>query len=273
MSEHDPRRTDGAVAERSVDSHEDLPSSARSALRSWAESLQQSDDALVAAVMDEVIAIGRVQAWADAMVPPLPEGFAQSVVDRAVEAEAALDARRSDAMRAWADAMVPPLPEGFAQSVVERAMAAEPAKGVSKRESSDASRASGVVEKFVPASARRRWLAPAAVSSFAAAAATILALTSGSRTQPPSHEHERPAHGSAQHTMQVDPGAMRANTNSTSATSSSVLVEAESGSEVEKVEVDGDRASFTAFSLDGEGQQGSIAVVWIDDGVKPSSGQ
>lgn len=271
MTEHDPRRPDGALIERAVEPLEELPSSARGALRAWAESLEDPDDALVVAVMDEVIAIGRVQAWADAMVPPLPEGFARSVVDRALEAEAALDARRSDAMRAWAREMVPSLPEGFAQSVVERAMAVETAKGVSKQEPSEPSRASGVVEKLVAAPARRRWLAPAAVSSFAAAAATILALTSGPRTPPPSHE--RPAHSSALHSAQVDPGATRTNPGGTSPRSSSDLVGAEGGSEVEKVEVDGDRASFTAFSLDGEGQQGSVAVVWIDDGVKQPPGQ
>jgi hypothetical protein len=166
------------------------------------------------------------------------------------------------------------LPADFAVTVADAAMSS----------ARDELRTSGVIEKSAqlravtgspaqpsPSSARgaRRWIAPAAVSTFAAAAAAIFALVgSGPRTntaqrttQPAQHTETHPT--VATHTPE---------THSASATNGATGVAAdEAGSEVEKVDVDGDRASFAAFSIQGEDDHSSVAVVWIDDGDKNPS--
>ena len=204
--------------------------------------------------------------WQEAMVPALPEDFAASVCAAAVDAEARDESVRAAAMKGWAEAYVPVLPGDFAQSVTDLAM-----RGVE-----EAPRTSGVVEKVVPlapkgVSAKRRWLAPAAVSSFAAAAVAILALSGGPKpsiraphTVVPGN-HTPPAQTN-------NPTANHGNTAAQTTTTPTVTAQTpDEGSEVEKVEVDGDRASFTAFSLTGEDDRSTVAVVWIEDGTKGAS--
>ncbi|MFO0559705.1 MAG: hypothetical protein U0269_16925 [Polyangiales bacterium] len=216
-----------------------------------------------------------MSAWAES-VPALPEDFAQSVTDAALADEAAREQGARVAMREWAEAKVPALPADFAQSVAEMALRAE-----------ESPRTSGVVEKVVPlapkGAAKRRWLAPAAFSSIAAAAVAVLALTAGPRprTQPNGQHgaHTNPpslhnANNGSQTSGTPSNTANNAAASNTGATTNAATNAApEDGSEVEKVEVDGDRASFTAFSIAGEDDHGAVAVVWIEDGTKTSSAQ
>lgn len=216
-----------------------------------------------------------MSAWAES-VPALAADFAQSVTDAALADEAARDERTRAAMRAWAEAKVPELPADFAQSVAEMALRGE-----------ESPRASGVVEKVVPlapkGAAKRRWLAPAAFSSIAAAAVAVLALTAGPRPRTqPNGQHGPHTNAPAQHNANngTQPsGASSNNANNAAGSTPGATTNAatnatpEDGSEVEKVEVDGDRASFTAFSIAGEDDHGAVAVVWIEDGTKTSSAQ
>jgi hypothetical protein len=216
-----------------------------------------------------------MSAWAEAL-PALPEGFAQSVTDAALADEAAREQSGRAAMREWAEAKVPELPADFANTVTEMALRAK-----------DGPRASGVVEKVVPlapkAATKRRWLAPAAFSSIAAAAVAVLALTAGPRPRTQANgqhdPHANPALHNANNGSQASHGTTNnANTRAISniaarTTNTATSAAPEDGSEVEKVEVDGDRASFTAFSIAGEDDHGTVAVVWIEDGTKTSSAQ
>lgn len=214
-----------------------------------------------------------MEAW-ETSVPALPEDFAQSVVNAAMADEQSLEQSRRAAMKEWADAYVPALPESFAQSVADSAMCAE-----------DAPRASGIVEKVVPiapkVAAKRRWLAPAALSSIAAAAAVaVLALSGGPKPHTQPNGQHPATHGNTPHpqTNGAQPSQSTTASNANGSNPSQVQptvnsATPEDGSEVEKVEVDGDRASFTAFSIAGEDDHGAVAVVWIEDGTKNSSAQ
>jgi hypothetical protein len=212
-----------------------------------------------------------MSAWAEG-VPALPEDFAQSVTDAALADEAACEQRARVAMREWAEAKVPELPADFAQSVAEIAL-----------RDKQSPRTSGVVEKVVPlapkGAAKRRWLAPAAFSSIAAAAVAVLALTAGPRprTQPNGqhgpHTNPPSLHNANNGSNTAATSTNNANNGAPLNTGAATNAMPEDGSEVEKVEVDGDRASFTAFSIAGEDDHGAVAVVWIEDGTKTSSAQ
>jgi hypothetical protein len=219
--------------------------------------------------MDEEYHRSLMRAWA-ACVPALPEDFAQSVTEAALANEAAQDQRIRVAMRQWAEAKVPALPEDFAQSVVAMALHGE----ASTNTSSVKDKLAVLAPK---GAAKRRWLAPAALSSIAAAAVAVLALTAGPRfrTQPNNQRapHSHPPslhntqHGSPPQSVTLD----NANHGATANAASTNHPEPEDGSEVEKVELDGERASFAAFSIAGEENHGAIAVVWIEDETKTSS--
>jgi hypothetical protein len=206
-------------------------------------------------------------AWQEAMVPALPEDFAQSVCAAAVDAEVRDESVRAAVMTGWAEAYVPALPDDFAQSVTDLAM-----RGVE-----EAPRTSGVVEKVVPLApkgvgAKRRWLAPAAVSSFAAAAVALLALSGGPKPSIRAPHTVVPGHSNNNAAQSNNSAANHGNTAAQPTTNPTVNAPTpDEGSEVEKVEVDGDRASFTAFSLAGEDDHSTVAVVWIDDGTKGAS--
>jgi hypothetical protein len=220
-----------------------------------------------ASVMAECLASdGLTAEWAAEFVPELPSDFADEVLSLSVE-RAQGERPYASAMQAWSEAHVAALPEGFAQAVAEQAVA-------SLRD--EAPRTSGVVAKVVaitPPRGAKRWIAPAAAlgSSLAAAAVAILALSSpprGPATARPDAHTARPDPLTAARVP--DPAGRTPTTNATPVVAQGAPSEPSTGSEVEKVDVDGDDTSFTAFSLAGESENDSVAVVWIEDGHKQS---
>lgn len=272
MSDERDNDTEGRRSDPTDERLAELPASVRGAFGAWAESYASPDPTLVDRVMAEAIAMERAEAWADAFAPELPADFAQTVTDAAIADDASREASRRAAMNSWAEDMVPELPADFAQRVADAALAGS--------ESVEASpgRPSGVVEKVVPLAPRRRWAAPAAVSSLVAAAAVaVFSLAGPGRTRttttPSNVQQTTTPRTHPPNDRLGGPESVANNTTHTpvSNTSSERAPSAdEVGSEVEKVEVDGDLASFTAFSLVGEDDHSSVAVVWIDDGAKQS---
>jgi hypothetical protein len=296
MSEATNNPSDESTVERHAS--EELPASVARGFAQWAElHVAPLPEDFTASVMQECLASERAALWADAHAPALPEDFTASVMAECVARDAtaewaaefvpelpsdfadevlSLSIERAQgerpfasAMQAWSDAHVEALPDGFAQAVAEQAVA-------SLRD--EAPRTSGVVAKVVPIAAprgARRWIAPAAAlgSSIAAAAVAILALSSPPRVPTPARPDAHVARPDPATASRQPDQAGRSPTNNTT---SPVVVaqgpssELSSGSEVEKVDVDGDDTSFTAFSLAGESENDSVAVVWIEDGHKQS---
>jgi hypothetical protein len=270
MSDLRDNDTDARRSDPTDEELVELPASVRAAFGGWAETFAVADAALVDRVMAEVVAMDRAEAWSEAFSPELPEDFAQAVLDASLADEASRDASVRAVMRSWAEEKVPELPEDFAQAVTDAAFAArdsvEPA----------AQRPSGVVEKVVPRSNRRRWVAPAAVSSLlAAAAVAVLSLSGIGRTRtvtpPPRIPQTQPVVANPTVATQTpNNNAGSASNGNGNGAADRALSDDTVGSEVERVEVEGDLASFSAFSLVGEDDHSSVAVVWIDDGVKQS---
>lgn len=313
---HDPH-----APSASADDVEQLPASVRAAWAEWAElTVPPLAADFTDAVMLELHAVERAQAWesafvpalagdfaeqlaelamreglaqqaltewSDAHIPALPADFAATVTDAALADEAAREGARHEAYVAWGEQFVPDLPADFAATITDAVM----------KSAQDELRTSGVVEKSAhlravgsekPASAPasdsrggRRWIAPAAVSTFAAAAVAIFALVGGpgrtSTTAPTGSTHPvaQPTRNTEPHPTLANQTPQQRNGSTTNATASNGastgatdVASDELGSEVEKVDVDGDRASFAAFSIQGEDDHSSVAVVWIDDGDK-----
>lgn len=285
MSDERDNDTEGRRSDPTDERLIELPASVRGALGAWAETYAAPDPTLIDRVMAEVVAMERAEAWADAFVPELPADFAQMVTDAAIADDAAREASRRAAMNSWAEDMVPELPADFAQRVAAAALAeggTDAALAGNEAAEAAPGRPSGVVEKVVPLAPRRRWVAPAALSSLVAAAAVaVFSLAGPGRTPtstPETVRHTQP-HTTRPINDRVGPESVTTNatgTNASNATNSTRPngernpTTDELGSEVEKVEVDGDLASFTAFSIVGEDDHSTVAVVWIDDGVKQS---
>ncbi|MDP3278312.1 MAG: hypothetical protein Q8Q09_24200 [Deltaproteobacteria bacterium] len=190
---------------------------------------------------------GLFQCWAQSpVVSDSLQPVEELVLALSLEHEA-LAPQVSQAITQWADTAVPALDSAQLDALVAAVFA----------ENTPALRASEpIVQSARVIPLRRRWVAPAAVSSLiaAAAAAVFMVIPTQPPTQPP--PTRTPAAAQVLPSVPTAPPSVALPTTTTL------------GSEVESVEVEGDQTSFMVLSLPGIESGSAVAVVWIEDNRK-----
>jgi hypothetical protein len=233
-------------------------------------------------VMAECQASERARAWGEDRVVPLPEDFAEGVL-RAVYAPL-VDGQRGLDLSAWSETQVPDVPEGFADRVLAGARADgqradRPIDSRTENQvplaSADSARvheaptlrgpepsARGGASPIVLADRRPRvrTVALALGSSLAAAAVALFAL--GPFGSSPPAPNPVATVRAVPRTVVIPP--------SDPAPVEPPRATPSEGSELEKIVLDGDEATFSSFSLTDDSDPRAVAVVWIEDGRKTS---